>query len=75
MGDFPAPSFRGPAQHFAVLQNSFPPQQAQEVGMVVSILERRPGWGVREHDPKIGFPIKSCVTCANLLEYQSCERP
>lgn len=73
MGDFLAPSSRGTA--LCNVQNSFALQQAQEVGMVVTILEMRPGWDVREHDLRIGFPIKSCVTCARLLEHQSCEGP
>lgn len=42
---------------------------------MVTVLEMRPGWDVREHGQKIVFSIESCVTCASLLEHQSCEGP
>lgn len=40
---------------------------------MITILEMRPGWDVRQHNPTTSFPTKSCVTWAGLLEHQSCK--
>lgn len=34
--------------------------------MIITILEMRPGWNVREQDLETSFSTKSCVTWASL---------